>query len=65
MKKKSFLSKVGTYFKECYIELKKVVWPSWDSVKSNVVVVVVSVMIVAFILGFFDMALVRLINWVA
>lgn len=62
MKKKSFFGKVADYFRECYIELKKVVWPSWDSVKSNVVVVIVSVMIAAFVLGFFDMALAKVMS---
>ncbi len=62
MKKKSVFSRIFNYFKECYLELKKVVWPSWASVKSNTVVVVVSVLIAALVLGLFDIALVRIID---
>lgn len=62
MKRKSVFGKVGDYFKESFVELKKVVWPSWDSVKANTLVVIVSVVIVAAVLGFFDIALARLIN---
>ena len=47
--------KFFSYFKESYVELKKVVWPSWESVKSNTVVVVVSVLVAAIVLGFVDM----------
>lgn len=47
--------KFFSYFKESYVELKKVVWPSWESVKSNTVVVVVSVLVAAVVLGFVDM----------
>lgn len=62
MKRKSVFGKVGDYFKESFVELKKVIWPSWDSVKANTLVVIVSVVIVAAVLGFFDIALARLIN---
>jgi len=56
--------KFFSYFKESYVELKKVVWPSWDSVKSNTLVVVVSVLSAAFILGFVDMFIVKILNFV-
>ncbi len=62
MKKKSFFSRLKNYFKEVVVELKKVVWPSWDSVKSNTVVVIVSVLIAAFVLGFIDMALAKVMS---
>lgn len=62
MKKRSFFKAVVSYFKESFVELRRVVWPSWDSVKASTLVVFVSVLITAVILGFFDMALAKLMG---
>lgn len=62
MKKPNLFRRMASYFKECYLELKKVIWPTWESVKSNSVVVIVSVLCSALVLGIFDIVLVRIIN---
>jgi len=51
------MKKIVQFFKESYAELKKVVWPGKDDVISSVKVVVISTVIIAAILGLFDMLL--------
>lgn len=53
------MSKVVQFFKDSYGELKKVVWPSKDSVIASTKVVLVSTLIVALFLGVVDFLLVR------
>jgi len=54
---KERMGKIIQFFKECYAELRKVVWPSRDDVISSVGVVLVSTVIIALILGLVDMLL--------
>ncbi|MDR2072474.1 MAG: preprotein translocase subunit SecE [Spirochaetaceae bacterium] len=51
------MGKIIQFFKECYTELRKVVWPSRDDVVSSVGVVVVSTVLVAAVLGLVDFLL--------
>jgi preprotein translocase subunit SecE len=51
------MGKIVQFFKESYAELRKVVWPGKDDVVGSVVVVIVSTVIVAAILGLVDMLL--------
>jgi len=46
--------KIVQFFKESVAELKKVVWPTREDVISSVKVVLVSVAIVAMLLGLLD-----------
>ena len=48
------MRRIFQFFKECYAELRKVVWPGKDDVISSVGVVLVSTMIIAAVLGFVD-----------
>ncbi|MGL4987569.1 MAG: preprotein translocase subunit SecE [Treponemataceae bacterium] len=48
------MGKISQFFKETVAELRKVVWPTRDDVVSSVVVVLISSVIVAVILGFVD-----------
>lgn len=50
------MSKVGQFLRESKAELKKVVWPSRDDVVSSVKVVIISIIIVAIVLGLLDFA---------
>ncbi|MCL1815554.1 MAG: preprotein translocase subunit SecE [Treponema sp.] len=51
------MGKIIQFFKECYAELRKVVWPGRDEVVSSVGIVLVSTVIIAAVLGFVDMLL--------
>jgi len=51
------MGKIIQFFKECYAELRKVVWPSRDDVVSSVGVVIVSTVIIAAVLGLVDILL--------
>jgi preprotein translocase subunit SecE len=50
------------YFKDSYAEMKKVMWPTKDEVGSSTVVVLVSVVIFAVLLGVIDFLLANLIE---
>jgi len=51
------MRKIIQFAKESYAELRKVIWPGRDSVISSVKVVIVSVMIIAALLGLVDILL--------
>ena len=51
------MSKIVQFVKECYAELRKVVWPSRDDVISSVKVVIISTLIIAAVLGLVDVLL--------
>jgi preprotein translocase subunit SecE len=51
------MKKIVQFVKDCYAELKKVVWPGRDDVISSVKVVIISTVIVAAILGLIDVLL--------
>ena len=51
------MGKIIQFFKECYAELRKVVWPGRDAVVSSVGVVLVSTVIIAAVLGLVDVIL--------
>lgn len=57
------MSKIGSFFKECIGELKKVVWPSKVEVWSSVKVVVISTILVAAFLGALDALLMAGVLW--
>ncbi len=48
------MAKGTGFFKECVAELRKVVWPTREDVIASVKVVVISTVIIAAILGAFD-----------
>jgi preprotein translocase subunit SecE len=56
------MKKLVKFIKESYAELKKVIWPTTDEVISSTKVVIVSVIIIASILGLIDIVLFRVLN---
>lgn len=48
------MKKLIKYLKESYLEMKKVVWPSSETVVSSTKVVLVSTLIFAVVLGLVD-----------
>ncbi len=53
------MKKIILFFKDSYAELKRVVWPSRESVASSTKVVIVSTLIFAVVLGFVDFLLLK------
>ena len=51
------MRKIVQFIKECYAELRKVVWPGKDDVISSVKVVIISTLIIAAVLGLVDVLL--------
>lgn len=62
MKSKSFFGKLGRYFRDVKAEMKKVTWPSRKEVMSSTLIVVVSVIIFAVVIGLFDAAVVGVLK---
>lgn len=58
------MNKIIQFFKECYAELRKVVWPSREDVVSSVKVVIISTVVFAVILGLVDALLLVGVNLV-
>ncbi len=54
------MAKVVQFFKESKAELKKVVWPTKEDVLSSIKVVIISTIIMAVILGLFDLGFTQL-----
>ena len=50
----SILGKIGKFFKEVKIELKKVSWSTKEELKDSTIIVLISVAILALIIGTFD-----------
>ncbi len=48
------MKKIIRFFKESFAELKKVTWPSREEVASSTKVVLVSVLLIALVLGLLD-----------
>ncbi|MEI6386134.1 MAG: preprotein translocase subunit SecE [Spirochaetota bacterium] len=58
------MKKIIQFIKECYAELRKVVWPNREDVGASVKVVVISTVVMAFVLGFVDFVLVAGIDFI-
>jgi preprotein translocase subunit SecE len=58
------MKKIIQFFKDSYAELRKVVWPSKEDVISSVKVVVVSTIVMACVLGLFDLIFVSGIDFI-
>jgi preprotein translocase subunit SecE len=57
------MAKVGTYIKECYIELKdKVSWPSWEELQSSVILVMIATLIIGLTIFIMDAAFQGIMN---
>lgn len=48
---------IARFFKEAYQELKKVVWPKRSEVVKKTIIVVVSMVVIAALIGLFDYGL--------
>lgn len=51
------MKKIGRYFKECWLEMKKVSWPNRQVVLHSTWVVIISTLVFAVVLGLVDTVL--------
>ena len=58
------MRRIILFFQESFAELRKVTWPSRDEATASTKVVLVSVIIIAVILGLVDFILFKLVDWV-
>ena len=58
----AMIKKINNFLKEVKIELKKVSWPNRAELLGSTTVVIVTVSILAVIIGFWDLILSRVIN---
>lgn len=58
------MRKIGRYFKECWLELKKVSWPSRSTVVHYTWIIIFSTLVFAIILGLVDIGIGELMQTV-
>jgi len=58
------MRRIILFFQESFAELKKVTWPSRDEATASTKVVLVSVIIIAGILGLVDFVLFKIVDWI-
>ena len=56
------MKKIGRYFKECWLELKKVSWPTRDTVVHYTWIVIISTVVFGIILGIVDLGIGQLMD---
>ena len=56
------MKKIARYFKECWLELKKVSWPTRDAVVRYTGIVIVSTLIFGIVLGIVDVGIGQLMD---
>jgi preprotein translocase subunit SecE len=57
------MRKIVLFFQESFAELRKVTWPSRDEAAASTRVVLISVIIIAAILGLVDFILFKIVDW--
>ena len=58
------MKKIGRYFKECWLELKKVSWPTRDTVVHYTWIVIISTVVFGIILGLVDLGIGQLMDMI-
>ena len=56
------MKKIGRYFKDCWLELKKVSWPTRDTVVHYTWIVIISTVVFGIILGLVDLGIGQLMD---
>lgn len=56
------MGKVTDFFKDSYSELRKVVWPSREQVVASTKVVLLSMVLIALVLGAVDLGLAAIVS---
>ena len=56
------MKKIGRYFKECWLELKKVSWPTRDTVVHYTWIIIISTVVFGIILGLVDLGIGQLMD---
>ena len=56
------MKKIARYFKECWLELKKVSWPTRDTVVHYTWIVIISTVVFGIILGLVDLGIGQLMD---
>lgn len=53
--KPSLFSRIAAWFRSCRAELKKITWSSWSSVRTNTIMVLVTIIVVSAAIGLVDL----------
>ena len=62
---KEMPSRIAGFLRDVVRELKRVTWPSRKALLNYTIVVIVTIIIFAVILGVFDLAFIQLLDWMA
>lgn len=63
-KVREYIDRVTRFLKEVRQEVKKVTWPQRKEIVGSTIVVIISVFIVSFFLGFIDLTLQKLLSYI-
>jgi len=55
MKSKKILTKIKSFLRESFAELKKVIWPNRNELKNSTVTVISTIIIVSIFIGLVDL----------
>ncbi len=58
------MNRIIRFFQESYAELRKVIWPSREEVTASTKVVLISVVLIALILGAMDVVIYEVFNFI-
>ena len=58
------IERIKEFFREVKIEIRKVVYPTKEELIGSTWVVIVTVVVISFFLGFVDLGLAMLVKWV-
>ena len=53
-KKPNIFSRFAAWLKSCKSEMKKIVWASWSSVRTNTIMVLICIVVVSAVIGLID-----------
>jgi len=62
---KEMPSRIARFVKDVIRELKRVTWPTKKALVNYTIVVVVTIIVFAVILGVFDLSFIQLLDWMA
>lgn len=53
--KPSLFSRIAAWFRSCKAEMKKIVWSNWTTVRTNTIMVLVSIIVISAAIGLVDL----------
>ena len=52
--KPSLFSRIAAWFRSCKAEMKKITWATWSNVKTNTIMVLITIIVLSAVIGLVD-----------